>query len=369
MGRPAPAGTPVPGPGRFGSWRGFCGAAGAAAHRARHAPPFGDVDDVAVFEPVGHARAHALPLGGATGALEAHLAPLLAHDDFHVGLARVADDGDAVVAAGLRLHHHGGQQGDDEHEEHVHQVDSREHGIVVILGQDAQVAQTHCATPRSLRTASSSASSQRRRTEYTTSPTDAAASASTTPAKAPLNTASACWPLPAATFCSAGPSGIMVAISPSMGDRRLSRRTGSTWRTNCSSSSSIESPGATRSERERGLRQRCQASISVAPPAQSAYTKASPTSTSTGSSSNCATCEKPVSRTMFIPFLRWRAAPAGAAPATGPPRRGWRCSGRTPAPARGAWPHPGPRRGGAGTPGRRWPRRRPAAPSTAHAAR
>src|SRR3990167_6727137 len=285
MGRPAPAGTPVPGPGRFGSWRGFGGAAGAAAHRARHAPPFGGVDDGAVFEPaghtrahalplagaaaprprpapplgdvgevavcepVGHARAHALPLGGATGALEAHLAPLLAHDDFHVGLARVADDGDAVVAAGLRLHHHGGQQGDDEHEEHVHQVDSREHGIVVILGQDAQVAQTHCATPRSLRTASSSASSQRRRTEYTTSPTDAAASASTTPAKAPLNTASACWPLPAATFCSAGPSGIMVAISPSMGDRRLSRRTGSTWRTNCSSSSSIESPGATRSER------------------------------------------------------------------------------------------------------------------------
>ncbi|WP_236748626.1 hypothetical protein [Acidovorax carolinensis] len=61
-----------------------------------------------------------------------------------------------------------------------------------------------------------------------------------------------------------------MAISPSMGDRRLSRRTGSTWRTSCSSSSSIDKPGATRSERYCGWRQRCQASMSVAPPDHSA---------------------------------------------------------------------------------------------------
>ena len=96
---------------------------GYPVFRCRH-PPREAVDDViarfnpdvAVVQLVGHARTHAPPLRRAARALEAHFLALLAHHHLHVGLARIADDGDTLVGAGLALHGHGREQRHHQHQ-------------------------------------------------------------------------------------------------------------------------------------------------------------------------------------------------------------------------------------------------------------
>src|SRR5574343_1078871 len=126
-----------------------------------------DVEQRAVAHPVSRAGAHALVARGSGFGLavgpETFNLFSVAGDDFHVGLAGIADHRDLVLGVRVeRIAGHGQQQGGDQDEKDVDQVDYRKQGIVG-FGFVAQAA-CHCGLASASSICSSSSAYQRRRT-------------------------------------------------------------------------------------------------------------------------------------------------------------------------------------------------------------
>ena len=137
---------------------------------------FGHVDHAAVFHAVGHAGFGALAFAdGAAGLVVLQFFALL-DDDFHVGLAFVFDDGDALRGEGVDgAAGHCQQKGGDDDEKDVDEIDDGQQGVVVfdVVQQAGWAAGAHgcapagsssCGAWRRRSMASRSCAYQRRRT-------------------------------------------------------------------------------------------------------------------------------------------------------------------------------------------------------------